>query len=160
MADKDSSDKQPWAVPVLITLVSAISAVAVAWVSRPQQPVPQATPSPQAVAPSPSASASPDEQKYDLTGVWRSDDVVGSGPATFYVRQDGSTVWWYGDGNGWSHVLRGTLSENLISAEWANIPAPRKPERDFKGKMKITIISPTKMRVNDLNRTYYLTLTD
>lgn len=99
MADKNSGDKQPWAVPVLVALVGAISAVIVAWINKSQQPIPQIMSSPQAVSPSPSiqsfffplAPTSSDKQKYEVTGVWES---KGSrlGDAIFYVRQVDSTV--------------------------------------------------------------------
>lgn len=151
MADKDSGDKQPWVVPVLIALVSATSAVIVAWVSKPQQPVTQPTPSPQAVSTSPSIqpSSSPAKQNPDLnlTGVWESQELGG---ATFYVRQVESTVWWYGQGPDWAHVLEGTLSEDgkTISARWANVPAPRGGGPNF-GETKIDVVSQTEMHATD-----------
>jgi hypothetical protein len=51
MADKDSGDKQPWVVPVLVAIVGAISAVTVAWLNKPQQSATQATSSPQTISP-------------------------------------------------------------------------------------------------------------
>jgi hypothetical protein len=80
-----------------------------------------------------------------LTGVWKSEDHV-SGTATIYIRQVDSTVWWYGEGPGWSAVLKGTLSGDQISAEFADIPTPGKPNR-YSGKVTIYILSLTKMHV-------------
>jgi hypothetical protein len=57
----------------------------------------------------------------DLTGVWNCDDG-----GKYYVRQLGTTVWWYGelDPNtpNWSNVMRGTISANMINAEWTDVP--------------------------------------
>lgn len=51
MSGKDSGDKQPWMVPVLVATVGAISAVIVAWLSKPLQPTTSSTPSPQSPSP-------------------------------------------------------------------------------------------------------------
>jgi hypothetical protein len=57
----------------------------------------------------------------DLTGVWNCDDG-----GKYYVRQLGTTVWWFGeqdpDNPGWSNVMRGTISGNMINADWADVP--------------------------------------
>ncbi len=57
----------------------------------------------------------------DLTGVWNCDDG-----GKYYVRQLGTTVWWYGelDPNtpNWSNVMRGTRSGNMINADWSDVP--------------------------------------
>jgi hypothetical protein len=57
----------------------------------------------------------------DLTGVWNSDDG-----GIYYVRQLGTTVWWYGelDPNtpNWSNVMRGAISGNMINADWTDVP--------------------------------------
>lgn len=42
-----SDNKQPWVVPIVVAIVSAVSAIAVAWINKPQQSVlPDASPSP------------------------------------------------------------------------------------------------------------------
>ena len=57
----------------------------------------------------------------DLTGVWNCDDG-----GIYYVRQLGTTVWWYGelDPNtpNWSNVMRGAISGNMINADWTDVP--------------------------------------
>jgi len=57
----------------------------------------------------------------DLTGVWNCDDG-----GIYYVRQLGATVWWYGelDPNTpyWSNVMRGSISGNMINADWTDVP--------------------------------------
>jgi hypothetical protein len=57
----------------------------------------------------------------DLTGVWNCDDG-----GIYYVRQLGTTVWWYGelDPNtpNWSNVMRGSISGNMINADWTDVP--------------------------------------
>jgi hypothetical protein len=57
----------------------------------------------------------------DLTGVWNCDDG-----GKYYVRQLGTTVWWYGETDpntpSWSNVMRGTISGNIINADWSDVP--------------------------------------
>ncbi len=57
----------------------------------------------------------------DLTGVWNCDDG-----GIYYVRQLGTTVWWYGEldpnAPNWSNVMRGSMSGNKITAEWTDVP--------------------------------------
>jgi hypothetical protein len=57
----------------------------------------------------------------DLTGVWNCDDG-----GIYYVRQLGTVVWWYGelDPNtpNWSNVMRGSISGNMINADWSDVP--------------------------------------
>jgi len=57
----------------------------------------------------------------DLTGVWNCDDG-----GMYYVRQLGTTVWWYGEHDpnapDWSNVMRGTISGNTINADWTDVP--------------------------------------
>ena len=57
----------------------------------------------------------------DLTGVWDCDDG-----GKYYVRQLGTTVWWYGEldpnAPNWSNVMRGTISGNMINADWTDVP--------------------------------------
>ena len=57
----------------------------------------------------------------DPTGVWNCDDG-----GKYYVRQLETTVWWYGelDPNtpNWSNVMRGTISGDIIKADWTDVP--------------------------------------
>jgi hypothetical protein len=72
MSDKDSGDKQPWLVPIVLAVISTISAIAVAWINNPQP-----TPSPYQVSPSvlptptpspiPTLTKQPDSPKISST---------------------------------------------------------------------------------------------
>jgi len=57
----------------------------------------------------------------DLTGAWNCDDG-----GKYYVRQLGTIVWWYGEQDpgypSWSNVMRGTISGNMINADWTDVP--------------------------------------
>jgi hypothetical protein len=57
----------------------------------------------------------------DLTGVWASDDA-----GTYYLRQDGNTVWWLGlstdEGQSFANVFQGTMQNNQIIGSWADVP--------------------------------------
>jgi hypothetical protein len=56
-----------------------------------------------------------------LTGVWNCDDG-----GMYYIRQFGTTVWWFGEHDrntpDWSNVMRGTISGNMINADWTDVP--------------------------------------
>jgi hypothetical protein len=60
-------------------------------------------------------------QAIDLTGVWHT-----GGGATFFVRQIGSEIWWYGTQSPtqprWSNVASGRLDGNVIRVQWVDIP--------------------------------------
>ena len=61
----------------------------------------------------------------------------------------------YAQGNGWYHVLKGTLSGNQILADWADVPGgDNSPQH--RGKIKITILSPIEMVSDDSNISYQL----
>lgn len=54
----------------------------------------------------------------DLTGVWAADDG-----GTYFIRQIGSEVWWFGDGGAsFANVAHGRLDDNRIRLEWADVP--------------------------------------
>jgi hypothetical protein len=57
----------------------------------------------------------------NLTGVWAADDA-----GTYYVRQDGNTVWWLGlsvdEGLSFANIFQGTLQNDQISGNWMDIP--------------------------------------
>lgn len=57
----------------------------------------------------------------DLNNRYRGDDG-----ATYYVSQYGSDVWWVGlsnnDGKRFTNVFHGTLSGNVITGAWADVP--------------------------------------
>ena len=54
----------------------------------------------------------------DLTGVWSASDG-----GTYYIRQIGPNVWWFGDGGtGFSNVAYGHFEGNRIRLQWADVP--------------------------------------
>ncbi len=57
----------------------------------------------------------------DLTGVWDCDDG-----GTYYLRQSGDTLWWFGEPSyepgGWSNVATGTISGYIIDLNWSDVP--------------------------------------
>lgn len=63
----------------------------------------------------------PAASPVDLTGDWNCDDG-----GMYYIRQFGTTIWWYGEHDpnnpDWSNVMRGTISGNTISADWTDVP--------------------------------------
>lgn len=70
---------------------------------------------------SPGAGPGSSPAAIDLTGTWNCDDG-----GKYYVRQFGSTVWWYGEHDpnspNWSNVMRGTISDHTINADWTDVP--------------------------------------
>ncbi len=73
----------------------------------------------------------------DLTGVWN-DDYGG----TYYIRQLGNEVWWYGEERnenpGWSNVAHGYLEGDVLVLDWCDVP---KGEWYGKGTLKIKVES-------------------
>lgn len=92
MSDNNSSKNQLWILAG--TCITVIGTIFVALITKSSQTPAQIYTSPATPSAITSPFAFPDEQKSDfLTGVWESKDFP-SGPATFYVRQVNSTVWW------------------------------------------------------------------
>jgi hypothetical protein len=60
-------------------------------------------------------------QTIDLTGVWHTQTG-----ATFFVRQVGSEIWWYGTQSlsqpRWTNVANGRLDANVIRVRWIDVP--------------------------------------
>src|SRR4051812_17114361 len=60
-------------------------------------------------------------EETSLTGKWSCDDE-----GTYYLRQVGKTVWWMGksknDGQAWTNGFRGTLKDNVVTGDWADVP--------------------------------------
>lgn len=57
--------------------------------------------------------------KNDLTGHWTNPNGD-----SFYLRQDGSTLWWLGENvqQGWCHVFHGTAGPDICAGDWADVP--------------------------------------
>ena len=57
----------------------------------------------------------------DLSGTWSSDDK-----GTYYIRQIGNEIWWFGKSSGhpidYSNVFHGTLIDNTIIGNWIDVP--------------------------------------
>ncbi len=57
----------------------------------------------------------------DLTGTWQGDDG-----GTYYLRQSGSELHWYGEAAGnpprWSNVFDGRISGNGVRGRWYDVP--------------------------------------
>ena len=72
-----------------------------------------------AAAPAPSASPTPVFVAELLTKIYRGDDG-----GALYLRQQGTTVFGFGEhpGKDYAYVLRGTLSGDVISASWWDVP--------------------------------------
>jgi hypothetical protein len=58
----------------------------------------------------------------NLSGVWHCATDVG----TYYLRQDGQQVWWFGisrdEGTGFANVLHGTLQADLLTGSAIDVP--------------------------------------
>ncbi len=78
----------------------------------------------------------------DLTGVWGCDDG-----GTYYLRQVGNTVWWYGEYSpidpGWTNVAKGTISGSKLTVTWADVP---KGGAGGAGSMDLSIASDDELR--------------
>jgi hypothetical protein len=57
----------------------------------------------------------------DFSGTWSSDDK-----GTYYLRQIGNEIWWFGKSNGhpidYSNVFHGILIDNTIIGNWIDVP--------------------------------------
>jgi hypothetical protein len=78
----------------------------------------------------------------DLTGVWSCDNG-----GTFYIRQLGNTIWWYGEDDAnnpnWSNVAKGTISGSKITLTWADVP---KGGNMLKGSLVLNIASDDELQ--------------
>jgi len=58
---------------------------------------------------------------HDLTGVWHT-----NGGVTFYVRQLGNEIWWFGEqapnNPRWTNVASGTLQGDEVRVQWVDVP--------------------------------------
>jgi hypothetical protein len=56
-----------------------------------------------------------------LTGSWKGNDG-----GTYYVQQNGATVWWVGmsgdKGRSWTNVFQGSLSGSILTGTWSDVP--------------------------------------
>jgi hypothetical protein len=68
-----------------------------------------------------STSTKPESKPANnLSGVYKCNDG-----GTYYVRQNGNSLWWYGesgDGVGWTNIFKGTIQGNDINGNWIDVP--------------------------------------
>lgn len=126
-------------------------------------PAPSATSSP-TPSPTPAIAARCDKvakafdaKKVDLTGRWAGDDL-----GIYYLRQEGSVLWWNGMsgrsgppaslGREWNNVARGEITGLTVHADWADVPRGEilgngtlnlKLEDDGTGNIRIVKVSET-----------------
>jgi hypothetical protein len=78
----------------------------------------------------------------DLTGTWHADDG-----GTYYIRQIGSEVWWFGENDkvspSFSNVAHGSSDDFALLLNWADVP---KGVTTSSGLLAIEIISSTEMQ--------------
>lgn len=56
----------------------------------------------------------------NLSGVYKCNDG-----GTYYVRQNGNNLWWYGESGdkvGWTNIFKGTIRGNDIHGTWIDVP--------------------------------------
>jgi hypothetical protein len=78
----------------------------------------------------------------NVSGIWRADDG-----GTYYVRQVGDQVWWFGesaDGKSWANVYNGKRTANRIDGSWADVP---KGTSSNSGKLALDVVDADHLRV-------------
>ncbi|HYB55340.1 MAG TPA: hypothetical protein VEK12_04155 [Alphaproteobacteria bacterium] len=74
----------------------------------------------------------------DLTGVWSANDG-----ATYFIRQIGPEIWWFGDGGaGFSNVAHGRFEGDHIRLTWVDVP---KGATRSQGKLVLVMENPGRM---------------
>jgi hypothetical protein len=82
-------------------------------------------------------------QTIDLTGVWHTQTG-----ATFFVRQMGPEIWWYGTQSlsqpRWTNVASGRLDSNVIRVRWIDVPQGATRNS---GTLALRAVSPNRLVV-------------
>jgi hypothetical protein len=75
----------------------------------------------------------------DLTGIWRCNDG-----GTYYLRQEGDDLWWAGEDpeQKWTHLFKGTVTEETIEGEWIGLPKGKSTEF---GRLTLNIFQGNKL---------------
>ncbi len=77
----------------------------------------------------------------DLSGRWTCDDG-----GTYYLRQVGNAVWWYGESSSnsprWSNVAHGSYEGRRLRLDWADVP---KGQTSSSGILVLSVVSPDKL---------------
>jgi len=68
----------------------------------------------------------------DLTGRWSADDG-----GTYYLRQVGDILYWFGENSYWANVFYGRIEGNRIRGSWADVP---KAGKSVQGKGNLSLI--------------------
>lgn len=81
-----------------------------------------------------------DPLALDLTGVWKGNDG-----GTYYIRQSGDQIWWFGQGSNFGNVFRGQLASgnSQITGQWADVPIG---QALGSGSISLVIVNPNKLR--------------
>lgn len=82
-------------------------------------------------------------EPVDLTGVWNAE-----GGGTYYLRQIGKEVWWYGEESvsepGWANVAHGSLAKGELHLRWVDVP---KGGAGSEGDLVLRLVSPNRLEV-------------
>jgi Putative peptidoglycan binding domain len=77
----------------------------------------------------------------NLSGRWTCDDG-----GTYYLRQVGNVVWWYGESSPvsprWSNVAHGSYQGRRLQLDWADVP---KGPNSGGGTLVLSVMSPDKL---------------
>jgi hypothetical protein len=127
--DNNSSNKQSWLVPIVLAVLSTISAIAVAWINRPQQSSdpsksPSVSPSLPTATPLPSQiPSSPTSISTSLVDNWKRSDGIEGDCLIVFNKDDGKNIEGSCDNDGFSHKIVGTY--NGLNANTINITISR-----------------------------------
>jgi len=126
----ENNDKSVFNIGIILLVLGFLSYVVMPIPSppipTPTQP-PTSAPIPVATLIASSVNASEkietvNANAVNLSGVWNCDGSWGQ----YYLTQQDNTLWWYGESSPnnpfWSNVARGTIKDNLINMEWADVP--------------------------------------
>jgi len=82
-------------------------------------------------------------QVPDLSGVWRTQTG-----ATFYVRQIGREIWWFGTQSSnrprWTNVAGGKVINGVVTVRWVDVPAA---EGHSAGFVELRLVGPNHLAV-------------
>ena len=72
----------------------------------------------------------------DLTGMWKDDNG-----STYAIRHVNNQVWWYMDAKpARANVFRGTLSGNVLTGEWCDVPGGKLDGKNI-GKLTLKVVN-------------------
>lgn len=84
-------------------------------------------------------------EAFDLTGVWRT-----QGGPTFYVRQLGHEIWWFGQqapvNPRWTNVARGTVDGSLVHVNWVDVPMGGTRHQ---GSLTLRVVDPGHLAISE-----------